>query len=313
VTFPTRKLDPINWIAADDTARDVIGSDEGLRVGDFCMLESDGSRYQCASVDGADASSWAAAGGGGVFADEYEVDFTGLGTQDLTSGGDGSKTIDGKTWTLANSANATSMDVTNGTGIVFVHGNPSTNIDGSTESSPLIYADHSQFASSILPTDEWRLHIWYEIANLDATFEFGAMGYRAPSSWNATKNSALVLQGYGNLGSDAFTLKLTGASQSDSTSGRTPAARPSTDRVAIIDLLQSGGRVVHYSGVTYSGGWPAPSAWKRIASGHWMVQSEVTDDLGPDFQILLAIIDTTTGDTDATVTFKRMLLQRRAT
>jgi hypothetical protein len=309
MTFPAGKLSFIEWLATDEAERDAIGLNDVLRVGDFCTLLSDGSRYKCASVDGAHASTWDATAGGGVFIDEYEVDFTGLASDDIKS--DTTHTIDSKTWTVANSANSTSMDVTNGTGIVLVHGNPSTNIDGATESSPLLYADLSEFATSPLPTDEWRLYVFYEITNLDATFEFGAMGYRAPSSWNATKNSALVLQGYGNLGSDAFTLKLTGASQSDSTSGRTPAARPSTDRVAIIDLLQSGGRVVHYSGVTYSGGWPAPSAWKRIASGHWMVQSEVTDDLGPDFQLLLAIIDTTTGDTDATVTFKRMKLQRR--
>lgn len=53
-------------------------------------------------------------GGGGVsteWNEAYHRDFSALADVDLTAGGDGNKTIDSKTWTLANVANATSVDV----------------------------------------------------------------------------------------------------------------------------------------------------------------------------------------------------------
>lgn len=64
MTFPTAKTSQYNWIAADATARDAIGSSDGLKVSDFCDLLSNGSRYYCTSVDGADASTWAPAPAG---------------------------------------------------------------------------------------------------------------------------------------------------------------------------------------------------------------------------------------------------------
>jgi hypothetical protein len=47
----------------------------------------------------------------------YNVDFTVLSTQNIKTGGNGTKTIDGKSWTWANDANATTATLTNGTGI----------------------------------------------------------------------------------------------------------------------------------------------------------------------------------------------------
>lgn len=50
----------------------------------------------------------------------YEVDFTALAGQNIKTGGDGNKTIDGLTWLWGNNANLTSCDIVPGTGIVMV-------------------------------------------------------------------------------------------------------------------------------------------------------------------------------------------------
>lgn len=60
----------------------------------------------------------AGSSGSGGWRTAYDVDFTGLVTQNLLSGGDGVKTIDGHPWTLTGSANLSVASVTNGTGIV---------------------------------------------------------------------------------------------------------------------------------------------------------------------------------------------------
>lgn len=59
MTYPTAKTSPHEWLAADATARDAIGSREGLRAGNFCVQQDDGARYKCSTVDGLDASTWA--------------------------------------------------------------------------------------------------------------------------------------------------------------------------------------------------------------------------------------------------------------
>jgi len=61
MTFPSGKTHGDTWIAADAAERDAIGSNESLRVGDICVLNSDGTRHQCVSVDGGDSSTWATA------------------------------------------------------------------------------------------------------------------------------------------------------------------------------------------------------------------------------------------------------------
>lgn len=50
----------------------------------------------------------------------YEVDFTALAGQNIRTGGDGNKTIDGLVWLWGNNANLTSCDIVPGVGIVMV-------------------------------------------------------------------------------------------------------------------------------------------------------------------------------------------------
>lgn len=57
---------------------------------------------------------------GGLWRTAYNVDFTTLSNLNIKTGGNGNKTIDGKTWLWGNDANCASADVVNGTGIVIV-------------------------------------------------------------------------------------------------------------------------------------------------------------------------------------------------
>ena len=80
-------------------------------------------------ISGASTLAWTSA---------YSVDFTSLGSQNLKTGGNGTKTIDGKVWTWENDANATSSNVTNGTGIVIVCNTNNSNYGGSTRTTPIL-------------------------------------------------------------------------------------------------------------------------------------------------------------------------------
>lgn len=57
---------------------------------------------------------------GGLWRTGYEVDLTTLANQNIRTGGNGNKTIDGKVWLWANDANCASANVVNGQGIVIV-------------------------------------------------------------------------------------------------------------------------------------------------------------------------------------------------
>lgn len=52
------------------------------------------------------------------FRKAYEVDFTSLANLNIKTGGNGTKVIDGKSWTWANDSSSSTANVVNGTGIV---------------------------------------------------------------------------------------------------------------------------------------------------------------------------------------------------
>lgn len=80
----------------------------------------------------------------------YNVDFTSLTTQNIRTGGNGTKTIDGKSWTWANDANATTAALTNGTGLQC---NPVANSGSAAPASrngPILTANINQFMPNTL-------------------------------------------------------------------------------------------------------------------------------------------------------------------
>jgi hypothetical protein len=111
----------------------------------------------------------------------YDVDFTSLANQDLTSGGDGNKTIDGKTWRADNTGNAAVMDILNGTGMriqlalagEYLNGTRTapimalaiTEITGATTYNPLRFWAEFSLANITVPNEGGRMGVEVDTAN----------------------------------------------------------------------------------------------------------------------------------------------------
>lgn len=124
----------------------------------------------------------------------YEVDFTAQTTQDLKGGGDGNKTIDGKTWLLGNSANCTSIDVTNGVGIVFVASATITGYyeGGATRNAPnLTLPISSALALYDLNQNAVRVVTRIQLTNADTAAEGGKL-FMEYVSTPANQNAAIA-------------------------------------------------------------------------------------------------------------------------
>lgn len=114
----------------------------------------------------------------------YAVDFTAQGTQNLKTGGDGNKTIDGKTWALENSASATSIDLTNGTGIVIVCNTVNSGYSGASRNLPILSCKVSNGAAGIfgalriysIQSHILRVMARVTLTNADADFEGARIG-----------------------------------------------------------------------------------------------------------------------------------------
>jgi hypothetical protein len=90
---------------ADNTTGNVSSSKHGF----VPKAPNDASKY----LDG--TGTWSnPPSGGGSLSTIYSVDFTALAAQNLLTGGDGAKTINGKTWNLVNSANLATAYINDG-------------------------------------------------------------------------------------------------------------------------------------------------------------------------------------------------------
>jgi hypothetical protein len=117
----------------------------------------------------------------------YSLDFTAQTTQNLKTGGDGTKTIDSKSWALTNSANANTIDITNGTGLVIAASNTNVNYTGTTRTCPILTVPITTvFPSCNLFTHMLRLQARILLTNSITNFEFGGLAfeYTSPTSQN---------------------------------------------------------------------------------------------------------------------------------
>ena len=97
--------------------------------GEFFKRSGNTIISEAISAVSASASSWTTA---------YSVDFTSLGNQNLKTGGNGAKSIDGKAWTWANDANAATANVVSGSGIVITCNTTNSNYGGPTRTTPIL-------------------------------------------------------------------------------------------------------------------------------------------------------------------------------
>jgi hypothetical protein len=120
------------------------------------------------------------AGAGGGWTTLYDVDFTSLGTQDLTSGGDGNKTIDGKTWRADNTGSAAIMDILNGTGLRIQLGSAGDYLNG-TRTAPIIAMAVTEVGGDVT-FSQMRFWVDFSVANLTAANEGARMGVEADTA-----------------------------------------------------------------------------------------------------------------------------------
>lgn len=73
-----------------------------------------------------------------VWHNAYTVDFTSLPAQNLKTGGNGTKVIDGKSWTWANDANALTANLVPGTGILVQGTTTSFSANPAVRAGPLL-------------------------------------------------------------------------------------------------------------------------------------------------------------------------------
>lgn len=85
----------------------------------------------------------------------YLLDFTAQATQNLKTGGNGSKTIDGRAWTWANDAAAQSADIINGAGLILSCNTTNSTGNPATRSAPILSVPFS----SLIPDYSVSQHI----------------------------------------------------------------------------------------------------------------------------------------------------------
>jgi len=104
----------------------------------------------------------------------YEVDFSTQATQDLSSGGDGSKTIDGHTWYAWNTG-TNNIRVTNGTGI---------EIDGGPNSqNRVLCMDISSLSIDNVNDD---VEIWVDVSYTGTLVNYQFIGVSLDQVWAST-------------------------------------------------------------------------------------------------------------------------------
>lgn len=108
----------------------------------------------------------------------YTVDFTAQSSQNIRTGGNGTKTIDGKSWTWANDANSNTANVTSGTGIVLAASNTNVNYNGGTRNVPILTIPvTSLFSSYNIANHALRLQVRVLLTNSITNFEFVGAGF----------------------------------------------------------------------------------------------------------------------------------------
>lgn len=183
----------------------------------------------------------------------YEVDFANLTTQPFS--GNGNVTIDGKTWTVANFANATSIGIVNGEGLKFVNNTTSTDYNNGTRTAPLVTIPVTNLYPDFdIEKHEVRLLVQLT-QNGDANFELFFTGFEHATS--PTSQSFTLGKGFST--GNGFASKMT---LNASTTNPAQDTANFSDDVNITEMSDIN-RFVTRTG-TYSSGWPTDTRLRRV-------------------------------------------------
>jgi hypothetical protein len=224
----------------------------------------------------------------------YSVDFTALASQNLRTGGNGSKTIDGRVWTWANDTNAATADVTNGSGIVLVANANSSDYNGATRTAPILTIPLSSlFSNYSVENHIVRVRARLIVTNATANFEGGAL-YIEDSVSPTQQNISIW-----SVVNASKELRIFETANGTSVNEVQNIARGAEDAFTLI--LEAPDKYEAWSG-TYSGGFPANPGFgysaKMItaATPLWSVQSS------PRIGLLVATANTSNHGTTSTIT-----------
>ncbi len=194
---------------------------------------------------GSDGSAWTTA---------YSVDFSTLSTG-VHPGGDGTVTIDGKTWYAKNVANSEEMRVVNGEGLVIDPNANSSDIFNGTYTCPVFACRFSELG--ILNVSEARIWTTFAFTGIDADFEqVGVMIEQLQSTiWHAA-----LVRVYDSLrGGQGWDVRRAINFTTARPSGKTDNL---TDDVLLLQW-RGLGRVAAFTGPSSGGNFPAMSAMRQ--------------------------------------------------
>jgi len=206
------------------------------------------------------AGAWSVPAQSNAFVTAYSVDYTGLAGLNLLTGGDGTKTIDGKTWTLVNSANLQTAYINDGTHAgLYLRCNTNNSLNGNTSLTGGQLYTSSYNLNSVLDTAGWsELRIWFLITQPhapNANYEYAQAAF---VGWNSGA------WGYANI--DRFTNafgynggRFAGSASVTYTAGVTTYRGGTTSNPQNYDVMMfrvSAGVVDAYYGTSSGGSFP---------------------------------------------------------
>lgn len=212
------------------------------------------------------------------FTTAYEVDFSGLPSQNVLTGGDGAKTIDGKAWTLANSNGLQTAYVNDGShaGLYLRGSTLNVNNTGGTLSAGALYAALSALNATLAQYHQFReVLIWvnYSMPHLpNANYEMFQAAVFAGTPYTAAGINRMSIMSYyadGN-GYGHTHLCLSGV---DTTAGGTGSSRD-----CFVFRLIDGVISETYHGNMVAGAWPAKTALTRSMRAIFGTTGTITRD-----------------------------------
>ncbi len=229
----------------------------------------------------------------------YAVDFSALATSGAKFS-NGSNVIDGKTWTVENTANANTFQITNGTGLVIDPSATSTDIGaGSVRTAPLISIKYGSIHSSLvaIPTPNILVLCSFTHANLNANFEQGRLIHERFGGGGTSQITGWIGRVFSTSAKfEIVTLKNNAAVFLADTSA-------TTDDVMGLYVQGGGMQLSCYTGVTSGGDLPAITALTR--RGALNLIPPVVASAADEFAITLAAMPVNTNDSFS-FTFKKL-------
>ncbi len=240
-----------------------------------------------------------------------DIDFTTYATtSSLTDGVQIGNSMVG--WKVENSANTTTFQITNGTGLVITLSSAASELTGSTRSAPMVTIPLSTLASSLNWTEvaDIRISAIISTTNMNENFE---SAYLCTCKWNAaagTDQRAELSKVYSGALGFYPSINISG-----STTGGTFDASRSTDDILVLHGYAGAKLWNAYSLASSGGNFPTDRTGQRLRGRMDLMYSNISTPLfidPGDLGVMLAVKNVNAGlVTPVTVTYKKLRIEWR--